>query len=489
MKIELNTKSIDDYRTFLKIKQLPAWSIKGTTAYIPDEYAQHLGSSAAINSSGYTPEPWLYDYQAAIAAMAVKKRKFAVFADCGLGKTLILLSYARHVREQTKGRILIVTPKLVIPQMIEEAIRFWGDDYPVEQVSASKLSEWICGDDQTIGITNYEALRDDTPSGNLDCLILDESSVLKSHYGNWASTCLRLGRGLKWKLALTGTPAPNDRIEYANHAVFLDRFPTVNSFLATYFINRGQTGERWELKPHAIKPFYRSLSAWSIFVSNPAVYGWKDQTDPLPPIHTHIHSVPLTKQQREWVHTQLGSLVATRAGGITMRASYGQVSKGEYKGQTFDTNKYEFMRELVESWQDNESTLVWCIYDHEQSKCHLALGGESMDGKTSDNRRAEMIARFKSRESGVLISKPRILGFGLNLQVATRQIFSGLQDSYESFYQAVKRSNRIGSLHPLNVHIPVTELEEPMVENVLRKASRVESDTKEQEELFAKNKV
>jgi SNF2 family DNA or RNA helicase len=98
--------------------------------------------------------------------------------------------------------------------------------------------------------------------------------------------------------------------------------------------------------------------------------------------------------------------------------------------------------------------------------------------------RLEMIERFKKRESDTLCSKPRILGFGLNLQVATRQVFSGLQDSYESYYQAVKRSNRIGSTKPLSVHIPVVEIEEPMVENVLRKAKRVEADTREQEELF-----
>jgi hypothetical protein len=289
---------------------------------------------------------------------------------------------------------------------------------------------------------------------------------------------------LQWKLCCTGTPAPNDRIEYANHAVFLDRFPTVNSFLATYFVNRGQTGERWELKPHALRPFYRSLSAWSIFLTDPAVYGWKDNTTTIPPIHVEIHQVPLTPQQRDWVHQELGELVVTRAGGITKRSAYGQVAKGFWKGERFATHKYEFMSDLVRGWYDQESTLVWCLYDAEQERCFDTLGGASMDGKTPMGKRAAMIEQFKSGETRVLISKPKILGFGLNLQVATRQVFSGLQDSYESYYQCVKRSNRIGSTKPLNVHIPVTELEEPMVENVLRKAHRVEHDTKEQELLF-----
>lgn len=486
MELLLDTKSIQSYRKFLQIKQLPAWSIRGNVARFPDEFADRLGIKPAEVDSSYKPDPFLYDYQSAIADMAIRRRKFAIFADCGLGKSLIFLVYARHVLEKigNKKRVLIVTPPLVIGQMIEEAFKFFGADFPIEPVKASGLAEWLESTGPNIGITNYEALKKDTPQGNLGALILDESSMLKSHYGNYAGICLRLGQGLEWKLAGTGTPAPNDRIEFANHAVFLDRFPTVNSFLATYFINRGQTGERWELKPHALRAFYRSLSAWSIFLTDPAVYGWKDNCGTLPPINTHIHDVPLTQQQRNWVQKELGTLIATRTGGITMRASYGQVSKGHYKGQDFATNKYDYIKGLIDSWRAEESTLVWCLYDHEQERCTRELVGDSMSGKTKMKDRHEMIARFKSGQQRVLISKPRILGFGLNLQVATRQVFSGLQDSYEQFYQAVKRSNRIGSTKPLNVHVPVTELELPMVENVLRKADRVESDSKEQEQLF-----
>lgn len=486
MRVELDTRSIESYRQFLAIKRLPAWNIRGSVATFPDEYASRIGLAATVAGNEYQPERFLFDYQADITRTATERQKFAVFADCGLGKSLILLSYARYVQQRlgNSRRVLILTPPLVVRQLIGEAEKFWGDSIKVERVKASGLAEWLSGGGDAIGISNYEALKKDTPQGKLGALVLDESSILKSHYGNYASICLRLGEGLDWKLALTGTPAPNDRIEYANHATFLDRFPTVNSFLATYFVNRGQTGERWELKPHALRPFYRALSDWCIFLTDPAVYGWKDNCDSIPPIHTHIHDVPLTEDQREWVNKELGTLVATRTGGITMRASYGQVSKGEYKGQSFDTLKYETIAGLVDQWRDEESTLVWCLYDHEQRRCHESLGGDSMTGATPMGRRHEMIARFKCRESDVLISKPRILGFGLNLQVATRQVFSGLQDSYEQFYQAVKRSNRIGSTKPLNVHIPVTELEAPMVENVLRKSDRVESDAREQEQLF-----
>ena len=120
----------------------------------------------------------------------------------------------------------------------------------------------------------------------------------------------------------------------------------------------------------------------------------------------------------------------------------------------------------------------------EQRRCRDTLAADSMDGATPMKERRAMIERFKARETDCLVSKPKILGFGLNLQVATRQVFSGLQDSYEQFYQAVKRSNRFGSTKPLHVHIPITEMEAPMVETVLSKSKRVQHDTEEQERLF-----
>lgn len=486
MKLILDPTSIDSYRQFLAIKKLPAFSIRGRVATVPDEYAAHItGRKKRAKQFDVDIPDWMFDYQRDITTLAIRRRKFAVFADCGLGKTAILLCYARHVFREIgrKKRVLIITPPMVVRQMIGEAARFFPET-KFEIVRAAGLQEWLDSPGDCIGITNYEALKNETTQGCLGALILDEASILKSHYGKYGQVCINIGKGIEWKLTLTGTPAPNDRIEYANQAVFLDRFPTINSFLAKFFINRGETSERWVLKNHALKPFYRSLSDWSIFLTDPSVYGWKDNCGTLPPINVHIHDVPLTADQEQWVRDYTGNLVATRAGGIKTRGAYGQVSKGHWKGKSFDSNKPEFVRQLVSEWQDTESTLVWCLYDNEQSRLHQLIGGESLDGSTPVDKRIESVERFKQCESRVLISKPQILGFGLNLQIATRQVFSGLQDSYEKYYQCVKRSNRIGSTKPLNVHIPVTELEVPMVETVLRKAGRVEQDTKEQELLF-----
>jgi hypothetical protein len=491
MQLTLNPRSLADYRTFLAVKRLPSWSIRGRLATFPDEYADRLNLHVAPTPTAYTPEPWLYDYQRDITRMAIERGKFAVFADCGLGKSNIMLSYARHVREVVgpDRRVLIVTPPMVVNQLAGEARKFWGDSLPVEVVKACDLQMWLLGksENAAVGITNYEALKKDTQPGRLAALIPDESSILKSSYGVYGQTLIRLGQGLEWKLCCTGTPAPNDRIEYANHAVFLDRHPTVNSFLAKYFINTGKTGERWEIKPHAMKPFYRSLSDWCIFLSNPAVYGWKDNIGTIPPINVHVHEVEMTEDQKRWVHSNVGTLIAIDAGGITKRSAFGQVAKGFYKGENFATNKYDVVRDLIDGWKATESTLAWCLFDEEQERLTDALGegAESMYGKTTMARRVEMIERFLSGESRTIISKSKILGYGLNLQMATRQVFSGLADSYESFYQCVKRSNRIGSTKPLNVHLPICEIEEPMVENVLKKSRRVESDTKEQEQVFA----
>jgi superfamily II DNA or RNA helicase len=493
MEVHLNTNDIESYRQFLAIKSLPTYRIRGHVATFPDEYAELVGcNKPRKRRTKYEPIDGLFDYQRDIAAMAIEKGKFSIFADCGLGKTLIFLEFARHAQAELRRdrkRVLIVSPLMVIPQTIDECKRFYGDRLDLEIVKASDLPEWTQQAGSKIGITNYDAMRDEVEQGNIGALILDESSMLKSHYGKWGGKCLELGRGIDWKMACTGTPAPNDRIEFANHAVFMDAFSSVNAFLATFFVNRGQTGERWELKGHALQPFYRALSHWCIFLTNPATYGWADNTEPLPPIHIHYHDVDLTAEQREIIGTETGELFATRMGGITSRSVLGQIAKGNYRGKPVQTNKPEAIRNLIKTFCD-ESCLIWCIYNAEQDRLAKEIpGAASIAGSTPHAERQTIIDGFKAGEIKIVISKPKILGFGLNLEIATRQIFSGLHDSYEEFYQAVKRSNRYGATRPLNVHIPLTDIEEPMISNVMRKAKRVECDAEEQERLFNASRI
>jgi superfamily II DNA or RNA helicase len=487
MRIVLSPESLDDYATFLKVKSLPSYRFDGRTAVVPDEYAARLGRTGKRDrQQAIDLHPQLFDYQRDIVKMAIRKRKFSIFADCGLGKTLMFLDYVRNVLRYIDARqcVLIVSPLMVVRQTIAECKRFYGDTLNLQQIRAAELNEWLGRGDGRIGITNYEAITDDLRPGRLGCLVLDESSMLKSHYGKWGTKCVSLGNGLEWKMACTGTPAPNDRIEYANHAVFMDAFSTVNAFLATFFVNRGQTDERWQLKPHALKPFYRALSHWSIFLSDPSVYGWEDNTEPLPLIHVHKHHVDLTTEQQTLAYEQTGSLFMDRAGGITSRSVLSQIAKGNYKGRVITTNKPGFIRNLIASWP-TESTIVWCLYNAEQERLARELpDAGSISGATSYEKREAVIEDFKAGRLKTLITKPKILGFGLNLHMATRQVFSGLMDSYESYYQAVKRSNRFGAVHPLNIHIPFTDIEHPMIENVMHKARMVQQDTEEQERIF-----
>lgn len=485
--VALDPNSIESYRLFLRAKALPRYRIVGRTVEVPDEYADLLGVAKQEHRYDvpYTPEPFLFDYQRDIARLAVQKEKFAVFADPGLGKTLILLSFAKHAAAclPLGEAMLIVSPLMVVRQTVAECRRFYGDSLPIEIVRAADLQEWLRSGTGKIGITNYEALTEDIRPGRLGGLAIDESSSLKSSYGKWGQRLVELGKGLRWKLCLTGTPAPNDRIEYATHAVFLDQFTTTNAFLSRFFVNRGETQNRWELKPHALRPFYRALSHWCIFLTDPAVYGWKDNVGTLPPIHVHIHDVPLTDRQQELAMRAGGDMFGTPQG-IASRAKIGQIAKGHHNGEKIESLKPAFIRELIESWPE-ESTIVWCLFNKEQDELAEYLPDcASIDGSTPESKRIEIIEAFQAGRIKRLLTKAKVLGFGLNLQIATRHIFSGLADSYEMYWQAIKRSNRVGSTRDLNVHIPITPIERPMVDTVLRKAHRVELDTKEQERLF-----
>lgn len=486
-RITFDLSSAEDYGLFLRVKRLPIYRIRGRQAVIPAEYLGHISEVPSPAVPGvYEPIPSAFDYQRAISSLAIARRKFAVFMECGYGKSLILTEFARHARDELGPgrRVLIVTPLMVVPQLLAEIRRFYGDSLPAEQVKAKDLPGWTHAEGDAIGVTNYDALTDRVEAGRLGALLLDESSMLKSHYGAWGQHCLRLGRGLPWKLCATGTPAPNDRIEFGNHAVFLDAFPSVNAFLARFFVNRGQTSERWELKPHALGPFYRALSHWSIFVTDPGVYGWRDNAGGMPPIDVTIHDVGLTDEQEAIVRQESGLLFPMPGGGIASRGRLAQLAKGRHKGEDVDTLKPAFVRSLVESFGDDQS-IVWCKYNHEQDTlARMIPDAASVDGRSSPEARTALVREFQDGRRRVLISKPKVLGFGLNLHMARHMVFSTLQDSWEEYHQCVKRANRYGSTHRLSVHIPITELERPMVDTVLRKAGRIEADTREQERIF-----
>jgi hypothetical protein len=198
----------------------------------------------------------------------------------------------------------------------------------------------------------------------------------------------------------------------------------------------------------------------------------------------HIENIEMTDDQNSAAQKLTGGLCVMNAGGIGQRGKLSQLAKGRFNGKDIATNKPAYIRAMVESWPD-ESTIIWCRFNDEQDAMERTFPeAASIRGDTKPEQRIKLINEFTSGVRRVIISKPKVMGFGLNLQIATRQIFNGLNDSYEDFHQCVKRSNRIGSTRPLNVHIPITEIEEPMVRTVMEKAHRVQQDTEEQERLF-----
>ena len=482
--IDLDLDSVSEYARFLKIKALPRFKFTGRTATIPAEYASLLGIKADGHTKiEYVPSPFLFDYQGDIARVAIAKEKFAAFVAPGYGKTLIAAEFARHALPSLEnGKCgLWISPLMVIKQTVSEFKKFYNGWHP-EVVATKDLPQWLKNGGK-FAITNWEALDEGLDGSRIGMLIGDETSLVKSHYGAYGMRFIQLGKGVRWKLCLTGTPAPNDRIEYANHALFLDKYPTVNAFLAKFFVNKGMTGERWELKAHAIEAFYRELSDWCIFMSDPSVYGWKDNTDTIPPIVIDVLDVPLTDTQLTEVQKETNSLFG-EVGGIGSRSKLARIAKGYTNESRIETNKPAFIKALVDQWPD-ESTIIWCKFNDEQDGlAEVFPGCASIQGSTPHEEREELIEKFKAGEIKVLISKPKVLGFGLNLQVCTRMIFSSCHDSYEEWFQAVKRANRVGSTKALHVYIPITDVERPMADNVLRKAKMIESDTKLQEKMF-----
>jgi hypothetical protein len=323
--------SIESYADLLAVRALPEYR------YVDDatvEAATVLLHAIGI-STATVDEPMalplieaLFDYQAWCVEMALDRRRFAIFADTGLGKTLMQLEWARQVAARTHGRVLVVAPANVVAQTIDEGALFYGDTFPItDAYERPALNDWLADSvGASVAITNYEKL-DGAPLP-VSGVVLDESSVLKSSMGARRTAVIDAFRGVGWKLCCSATPAPNERIEYAEHAYFLDVVRSTREFLAAFFVNRD--GE-WQLKRHGVRAFYRHLASWSVFMRDPAAYGFADHNADRPPLTVEFPHVDLTDEQREAARAYESgeaSLFGVTVGGVTSRTKVMQIAHG-----------------------------------------------------------------------------------------------------------------------------------------------------------------
>ena len=379
--------------------------------------------------------PMLYDFQKDIVRWALKKGKSCIFADCGLGKTPMQLSWAYQVHKHTGGKILILAPLAVAEQTKREAEKFGYVAKVVERQEDCIPS---------INITNYEKL-DRFVANEFVGIVLDESSILKSYSGKVRTTIIQNFYEVPYKLACTATPAPNDYMELGNHSEFCGVM-TRAEMLSMFFVHDGGETSKWRLKGHAEDVFWQWLATFSVFVDNPNNIGYEIDGYNLPPIN--IQEIVVDGKVPTEDKLTLTERRQARKDSLQLRC--------------------EKAAELVNN--SNEQWLVWCDLNDESHKLHELIN-DSVEVQGSDNERhkSSSMLNFSKGEIKCLATKPKIAGFGMNWQNCHNMIFTGLSDSYEQYYQALRRCWRFGQENPVNVYIIISAKEGCVKENIERK--------------------
>jgi hypothetical protein len=379
--------------------------------------------------------PAMFDHQRYPTAWAIRKGRAALFLGTGLGKTLCYQEWARTIAP----RALVLAPLAVVHQAISEAERF-GETvtYARRQADAPDIG---------LTITNYEMVEHFDPTA-FPAVVLDESSCLKDWTSSTRNLLVEMFAATPYRLCCTATPAPNDIAEIANHAEFLGVMPRVE-MLAAFFVH---DDEGWRLRKHAREPFYRWLASWGMSMLHPRDLGFEAEGYDLPPL-----TVEPVVVRTDYVPE--GQLFPTGLHGIGDRSA---VRKGTL------TERVRRAADLILS-EPGESWIAWCGLNAESDELACLIPGAIVvEGSQSPDEKAARLARFAT-DGGVLITKASIAGHGLNYQHCARQVFVGLNDSWEQYYQAIRRSWRFGQTRPVRVYVVLADLEEPILANVLRK--------------------
>lgn len=396
-------------------------------------------------ASGFEPSESYYPAQAkphqkVSASWACRRGRAALFFDTGLGKTLAQLMWSQQVCMHTAKPVLILAPLAVSHQTARE-----GDKFGIQARVVSHQND-IHG--SGIFITNYEKLD------HFDCsqfagVVLDESSILKGLHGKLRKQITMSFKNTPYKLSCTATPSPNDYMELGTQAEFLGIMSQVE-MLAMYFIHDGGDTQKWRLKGHGKSKFWEWLSTWSIFLTSPADLGFDGSEYDLPPIEYHEYIVETAPEDTLFVEPAQGLLERNRARKDSIDARVEIAAK--------------IANEL------SEPCVIWCHLNEESEKLHNRIH-QSVEVKGSDNdqHKARSMIEFSQGSIKALVTKPKIAGFGMNWQSSSHCIFVGLSDSWEAFYQAIRRQWRFGQTQTVHVHIVSADTEGAVVENIKRK--------------------
>ena len=416
---------LDDYDAFIKAK--------AATSVAVGFDAKDMGSD-------------LFDFQRAIVEWACRRGRAAIFADTGLGKTAMQTEWARQVNEHTGGDVLIAAPLCVAQQTVEEAAKFG-------------IHVRYCRDQKDakpgITITNYEMLERFNPA-DFAGVVLDESSILKAHDSKTRAKIVEMFRDTPYRLSCTATPSPNDHMELGNQAEFLGVM-TAAEMLAMFFIHDGGDTSQWRLKGHGKTRFWEWMSTWAVCIRNPADLGFDGSRYVLPGLKMHEHII----ESPEALPGQLFSGIAQT---LTERRDAKRGSLQE---------RVKVAADLVNS--HDRPAIVWCHLNDESKALADAIPDavEVTGSMTIDQKEAAIMA-FTHGQKRVIVTKPSIAGFGMNWQHCADVVFAGLDDSYESFYQAVRRCYRFGQFKVVNVHLVSAESEGAVKANLERKQAQAD---------------
>jgi hypothetical protein len=411
--------------------------------------------------------------------VALRRRRFAIFAEAGWGKTLAQLAWAREVARRTGGKVLLVAPLAVVRQTIREHAKFFPGEPPPENLREfpGLLSAWAAAPGAPpLGIVNVDVFRRPVDLAGVAGLVLDESSVLKQAAGKIRNHLVVAVRGLAYRLACSATPAPNDLDEYVSHALFLGACDSHKEFFADFFSSDGEGG--WRLRSYAADAFYEWMASWSIWIRDPASYGFPARLGAVPaPIFKDVEVEPTPEQA-----AVAGRFRPTRGLffdqlGVVKRGKLAQIARGFlYEGTqitAIPSRKPAAVADAVGA-HPGERAVVWVTFDEEGAILARELAARGLrvalvSGKTPEAARDAAVEGLSTGEVDVLIAKPATMGFGLNLQAASVCVFSGVSDSFERDYQALRRLFRFGQTRAVHCYYVVTPYERAMLDNVARK--------------------